>query len=453
MKTKLLIMLLSTLLFASCSQKANIQGELLSKSPQKVLLYAFNQGDKSLIAEQETTEDGKFHFEITPNEAGFYLIGDNEKVLYPVYLKGGEDLSVKINRKNLELVKNNDESNNWLYEWENQVVAVREHAYLQAFIPGGSSVAYEPFFEELNLLADAQKAYVEKLKSCSDQKLANSLKLKSEADLNFYALSYLKANGMNIPDSVQLCDYYQQMKPDELFQNVKILSLPYAGQMLDTYVWYKHKDQQLGEGEKYDYTCLKNRDLQQAYLLTAAARFKFHDEYREMMEELKGEVLTPLFEERIGLIEKRLAWSAPGVQAPDFAGYAPDSSTVSLSQFKGKVLVVDVWATWCVPCKRMMPYFVELEKEFEGQEIEFLSVCMGASIESELWLEMLNKQNLPGHHCFIGSWTGDFAKNYKITGVPRYMVFDRQGKIVSVNAPKPNKLGLKEMILKTLNNQ
>ena len=454
MKTRIFVLLSLALMLASCTpQKASIEGAVESRSAKQVLLYSYKHGNLKLMEQQEITGAGSFNFELQPEEAGFYLIGSNEDALFPLYVEKGGKMSVKIGRDRLEMGNTSDEANQWLYDWEDQTVAAREHAYLQAYIPQGRTVGYEEFFKELTALSKAQQQYAAKLKDCGDKKLADLLTFKSEADLNFYALSYLKTNGRNLPDSVELCDYYQQMQPDKLFQDLKILDIPYAGQMLDTYVWYLHKDKKLEEGEKFDYTCLKEKDLQQEYLLNAAKSFKFHDEYRELFSELDGEILTPIFEQRMKLIEKDLKWSAPGVSAPDFKGYGPDSAAISLSDFKGKVLVVDVWATWCVPCRRMMPYFVELENEFKNQGVEFLSVCMGVSIERELWLEMLGKQKLPGHHCFIASWTGDFAKNYKVTGVPRYMVFDRQGRIVSVNAPKPNKPGLKEMILHTLNDK
>lgn len=446
----LLICLVYTL--ASCSHKVDIKGEMENKSSEQVFLYAYHNGDIRLV-DQQPSVNGSFQFQVEPENDGFYLIGDNENVLFPLYLEKGGHMNVKICRDRLELDKNSDKVNKLLYQWEDKSVAVREHAYLHAFIPKGRSVHSEEFFKELTALADACKEYDAELNNYGDKEVAELFRYKSQADLNFYALSYLKNEGIKTPDIVNFCDYYQTMNPDKLFQDKKLLNIPNAGQMLDVYVWYKHKDMQLEDGEKYDYQCLKELELQQEYILNLVSRFKYHDEYRELSQELKSDIMTTDFEKRLQNMEKELLWSAPGVDAPDFKGLTPDSTWISRSDFEGKVLVVDVWATWCTPCRRMMPYFVELEKEFKDQDVEFLSVCMGVSIERDTWLEIIQKHKLPGHHCFIDSWTGDFAQNYKVTGVPRYMVFDREGRIVSVNAPKPNKPGLKDMILKTLNNK
>ena len=100
----------------------------------------------------------------------------------------------------------------------------------------------------------------------------------------------------------------------------------------------------------------------------------------------------------------------------------PDSSSLALSELLGKVIVVDVWATWCSPCRMMMPYFKQLEKELEGEEVEFLSVCIGTSIEWDSWKEIIATEELAGHLIFINSWTKGFAKEYRIVGVPRFLI-------------------------------
>lgn len=453
MKIREFILAALAVVLASCTQKASIDGQVGRRPAKKMLLYAYVKGDLREAGVQEAVGDDGFHFDITPEHPGFYLIGDHEKVLYPLFVGGGERLEVTVENNRLVLEGEADEVNRMLYRWEDRAAAVREHAFLQAFIPEGRSVKYELFFEELTALAKAQRRYAAELDSWGRRGMAELLKYKSEADLAFYALSYLRTQGRNIPDSVELCDYYRRMEPDRLFQDVRLLDIPFAGQMLDTYVWYLHRDKKLQEGEKYDYRCLREPALQQEYLLNAVSRFKYHDEYRELWEELRRQMLPAEFAQRLARAEKDLMWSAPGVEAKDFKGLTPDSTWLSLSDFRGKILVVDVWATWCSPCRLMMPYFVKLEKELEGRGVAFLSVCMGVSIERGLWLELLKKDGLTGHHCFIDSWTGEFARNYKITGVPRYMVFDRQGRVVSLNAPKPNKPGLKEMILKALENE
>ena len=93
---------------------------------------------------------------------------------------------------------------------------------------------------------------------------------------------------------------------------------------------------------------------------------KYYDEYQNMLDQVGDDFFDEAYTNRLTEVEKRLLWSKPGLPAPDFKAMAPDSSWMNLSDYRGKVAVVDVWATWCEPCRRMMPLFHELQKEFVG---------------------------------------------------------------------------------------
>ena len=82
----------------------------------------------------------------------------------------------------------------------------------------------------------------------------------------------------------------------------------------------------------------------------------------------------------------------------------------------------------------------------------FLSVCVGALPEKDLWLKLVKENQLSGNVVFIDSWVRGFAKDYKVTSVPRFMIIDRQGKVFSYAAPAPKYPQLKQLILKALKN-
>ena len=81
-----------------------------------------------------------------------------------------------------------------------------------------------------------------------------------------------------------------------------------------------------------------------------------------------------------------------------------------------------------------MPYFRELEKELADPDLAFLSVCVGASPEKDLWLKLVNDHHLSGNVVFVDSWTRGFAEDYKVTSVPRFIIIDRQGRVYSCRA-------------------
>lgn len=100
---------------------------------------------------------------------------------------------------------------------------------------------------------------------------------------------------------------------------------------------------------------------------------------------------------------------------------------VSLSEFKGKVILLDFWATWCVPCKAEIPGFIELQKKYgaEGLQIIGLSVDDSAAMAKKYSDEM--KMNYP---ILLAEGKEDILKAYDpIPSIPVSVVIDRQGRI------------------------
>lgn len=134
---------------------------------------------------------------------------------------------------------------------------------------------------------------------------------------------------------------------------------------------------------------------------------------------------------------------------PDTISFAlPDSSGIinKKSDFAGKVIVVDVWATWCAPCKKMMPIMKELEKSYKDKDVQFVTVCIGAAIEKTIWKKILMQEKPAGIHLFAGSWKKGFAADYHVREIPRIIIFSKTGKLVNGNAPLPTSVELKQII-------
>lgn len=133
----------------------------------------------------------------------------------------------------------------------------------------------------------------------------------------------------------------------------------------------------------------------------------------------------------------------PGKMAPDFTGKTPDGKTISLSDLKGKYVYVDVWATWCGPCRGEIPYLEKLEKEYHGKNITFLSVSIDK--DAEKWRKMVDEKHLKGVQINVGS-SSSLNKDYMIIGIPHFMLFDPEGKIVKIYAPRPSSNNIREVL-------
>lgn len=129
-----------------------------------------------------------------------------------------------------------------------------------------------------------------------------------------------------------------------------------------------------------------------------------------------------------------LAAGRPGL---DFVGRDLKGNDIRFSNFKGKYVYVDVWATWCGPCRYEIPFLKKLEKDYHKRNIVFLSYSIDS--DKEAWLEFVPKEELEGVQ-IIGdnAWESELIKHYKIKGVPTFMFFDPEGKIVSVKMTRPS---------------
>jgi thiol-disulfide isomerase/thioredoxin len=136
-----------------------------------------------------------------------------------------------------------------------------------------------------------------------------------------------------------------------------------------------------------------------------------------------------------------------GMPSPTFVDYENHKGgTTSLKDLKGKFVYIDVWATWCGPCKREIPSLKEVEHKYRNKNIEFVSISVDDERRSgtpekayESWRTMVTEKELTGIQLFADkAWQSDFIKAYQIHGIPRFILIDPDGNIVSADAPRPS---------------
>jgi thiol-disulfide isomerase/thioredoxin len=104
-----------------------------------------------------------------------------------------------------------------------------------------------------------------------------------------------------------------------------------------------------------------------------------------------------------------------------------------LAQYKGQVVVIDVWASWCPDCKKGMPKVHDLQKQFPNVKYLFLSYDR----VDEKWkqgIESFNTKGGDNYHVGTSMKEGAFSKDIKLDWIPRYMVVDKNGKIALFRA-------------------
>lgn len=135
-----------------------------------------------------------------------------------------------------------------------------------------------------------------------------------------------------------------------------------------------------------------------------------------------------------------------GKPSPKFVYPDINGKNISLDDLKGTYVYVDVWATWCGPCKREIPFLKELEHEYQNKNITFVGLSIDTQENKEKWKKMVAERDLKGVQVLADrDWNSQFVQDYRITGIPRFILIDPNGNIISHDAPRPSQPELKEL--------
>ncbi|WP_406825978.1 redoxin domain-containing protein [Pedobacter sp. KACC 23697] len=133
--------------------------------------------------------------------------------------------------------------------------------------------------------------------------------------------------------------------------------------------------------------------------------------------------------EQINTALKTNAKTAKGKVAPAIAMPDKDGKIVKLSDFKGKYVLVDFWASWCGPCRRENPNVVAAYKKYHDKGFEILGVSLDS--KKDAWLKAIAADGLTWTHVSdLQAWSNSAVKDYGVKSVPASFLLDPEGKVV-----------------------
>lgn len=453
---KKIIALLTVICFFSCQNKeviTTLSGKIANAESKTIKLEGLN-----FSKEINLNEDGTFSDTLQLDYDGLYSLVLNDEKQRFIYLENGFQLNIENNaeefKKSFTFKGNGSDENNFMS---------KKHQVIESIYGKMNDMeGFKPLFTL------DEKAFIEKnefykkeiLKTLDEAKLTNQ---------NFVKLEKLDADYHVLKLFEQYPSYHGYFTDNREFKASE--SFPKIGDdfSLDNEELFKFSNSYRNlSGSHFSEKMYAEADSTKtpiekgfATLKTVKSKLIQSELVKNMMYELNGTTpnLEAVYKEMLSYsIDKKyndkltekfeiLKNIAKGLPSPTFDYENINGGKTSLESLKGKFVYIDVWATWCGPCIGEIPALKEVEKEYHGKNIEFVSISIDEKKDHEKWKKMVADKELKGIQLFAdNAWESDFVKKYAIDGIPRFILIDTEGKIVNADAPRPSDAKLKELL-------
>lgn len=437
------ILLIFTIVLSTASPVI-IQGKW-NRNGKDVSLYHIVSGRLEVLSTYNLQADKNFGFIFTPEKEGYYVIGTGNAPArtdkYLFYFKPGDQLNIEVTEDSYNLVGDRNTAENKVIEkWHNGIQPL-EFKSVYFFLNNSTYVDFFPLLEEY---LNGNNG----ISTSGNTVFDNSFKTMTKIDLMNTAMLFLHTPRAAHPHFDEYPDYYRNIDVFDLSKDNSLLGHPFGASLL---IQLLDLNTRLNDGKALSVNevlaQLGNDEVKGEYLLSQTRALKSYTGYQELM---KGNIQYLVTEDqtvRAKKVEAELAKEQKaGEAAIDFTAEDIDGKAVSLSNFKGKVVYVDAWATWCGPCIAETPHFRKIAEEYAGKEIVFMGVSLDERKDYDKWKEYVKAEKLPGVQLYAGGFGSDIARLYGINSIPRFLLFDKEGNIVLKDAPRPSSNEIKSLL-------
>ncbi len=447
----ILLVAIAVATHAQINKMVVITGHITGKYvPTEIALNSVANGETVPHSKAKIAADGTFGFCFTPEYTGFYTIGDKMKSVR-VYVKPGKQINFEITDKGYTCLTAADKENKCLETWATEIQRLKDCNKL------GSPITYVeafPQFPDFEKKKDQLLAKTKSGNAAFDHLFKEMVQAEFESEI--YHFLYMPRTAH--PKVTDYPEIYTRIPQTRQFNNASILKLDFGMQFLNFYLMFQMSNSNKEGQPRISPTDLlltkvANDTLKGWYLVrNNLTRARSYDQaYRDQVEKYNIYLVTAEQKKVLNDFILTIRSMGAGEAAVNFEGNTVGGKKVALSDFKGKVVLVDVWATWCGPCKKEIPALQKLEEEMKDQNVVFISYSVDELKDTEKWKKMVETEKLGGVQLMgDAAFKSTICVDYKINSIPRFLLFDKAGKIVSIDAQRPSNPELKEIITKLL---
>lgn len=436
---------------------ATLSGKIEANKYSKLVLQ---DNDRNIVSSLTVNEDGSFADTLSNIQDGYYNLMAGRKYV-KVLIRDGYALELATNADNFSKEMHFDGTGKAMNNYMVSKLAQQQELAQSKNLRAIGILDQAEFTAKLDSAFSAENQLIADFAN-GEKLFTSELQSEAEAMLKYeYALikeDYVPAHRYfskdeNFEVSEDFYDYRSELDLD----NDELLSVPGYFSYLSKYQDNKFQEEYADKMDDNDFDYylenlkfaadfysspqIKNRIVANK----AKNNISYTSDLAAFYEIAKSNITD--VEKMAELDEKysKLQSIQKGNPSPVFDYESIEGNQVSLADLKGKYVYIDVWATWCGPCKREIPYLKEIESKYHDKDIAFVSISVDT--DKAAWEKMVKEKELGGYQLFSDkNWKSDFVKGYQINGIPRFIMLDKEGNIISPNAPRPSNPKLEEMI-------
>lgn len=458
-----LIMMMSLFsVFALVAQNTvNISGDIKQYKATQVSIYYYTEfvrySKKTFNA--QLNEKGKFSIDIPlkQKQPAFFKYG---RINVPILLEPNKHLKLSANANDLLATLKFSGKNSA----ENQFLA----AYHQEFMANGKQYKIYDHFKNMNpkefltYLKTHHQAQINLLKKYQAQQNLNEAFVQYQTRMfevqrwkNLLIYSEEKAFSTKGKPMLPK-DYYSQLPQVFSWTDEWVRSTDYQ-YLVSLYLKHKFRQKNLGKTSTRDYYNFVKKTIESK----KAPQLLSHQLAKIVCRGLMSgnfslAQLQVMYDDclalnRLPALEKLLKTQYQvakqldkGQAAPAFTLKNIEGKQVSLNDFRGKVVFLDFWASWCPPCMREVPHAKKLQEKLKAQPVVFLYISVDQN--AKMWKRAVERKQIKGVHLNAPGVKNSVTQAYNIRAFPHYIIIDKEGKIWHRNASRPSRGAYQQIV-------